>query len=559
MALKQLMLRKKIDQRNASLAELLEQEEALKVRSQAAEEALAEAESDEDIATVEEEATAIETEQTEIDERKATLQGEIDALEAELEELKSKAPSTNARGTEPPIEQRQTQQITEVNRMSNNVFRSLPMEQRAALVAREEVKQFLQQARDLAAISQTRAVSGAELTIPDVMLGLIRDNLDRYSKLYKRVNVQPLKGTSRQNIAGAVPEGIWTEACGVLNELSIVFNQIEFDGYKIGGFIPVCNATLEDSDLNLAAEILDAISQAIGLGMDKAILYGTGQKMPVGIATRLAQASQPSNWGQNAPAWVDLRTSNIKKIDPTGKTAEQFFSELILNLGIPRANYANGGLFWAMNRKTYATLMSKLVTFNASGAIVASINNVMPIIGGDIEILDFIADNDIIGGYGSLYKLIERSDIKLARSEHVRFIQDQTVFKGTGRYDGAPVFGQSFVIVNIANTDPTTSAVFAPDTANPEDAYLSALTLGSLTLSPTFNSGVFAYTAATTNATTAINATAAKSGAVITIDHGGDAVTNGGTITWDSGANTVTVTVKNGTTTQVYTVVVTKS
>jgi HK97 family phage major capsid protein len=91
----------------------------------------------------------------------------------------------------------------------------------------------------------------------------------------------------------------------------------------------------------------------------------------------------------------------------------------------------------------------------------------MPIEGGTIVELPFIPDNDIIGGYGSLYLLAERAGAQLAVSEHVKFIEDQTVFRGTARYDGAPVIGGGFVIVNIANVAPTTSLSFAADTANP--------------------------------------------------------------------------------------------
>src|SRR5690606_36466626 len=97
MALKQLMIRKKIDQRNASLSELLEQENALKLRSQDAEKALEEAQSDEELAAVEEEANAIETEQAEIEQKKSALEGEIAELENELEQLNSKDP-----GNQPP-------------------------------------------------------------------------------------------------------------------------------------------------------------------------------------------------------------------------------------------------------------------------------------------------------------------------------------------------------------------------------------------------------------------------------------------------------------------------
>ena len=144
----------------------------------------------------------------------------------------------------------------------------------------------------------------------------------------------------------------------------------------------------------------------------------------------------------------------------------KFYAALLLQLGIARPNYAMGGTFWAMSRKTKMTLMSKAVNFNAAGAIVAGQMGTMPIESGDIVELDFVPDNDIIGGYGSLYLLAERAGASIAVSEHVRFIEDQTVFKGTARYDGAPAIGEGFVIVNIANVAPTTTLTFASDTAN---------------------------------------------------------------------------------------------
>ena len=110
--------------------------------------------------------------------------------------------------------------------------------------------------------------------------------------------------------------------------------------------------------------------------------------------------------------------------------------------------------------------MAKMINFNAAGALVAGLNGTMPIEGGVIVELPFIPDNDIIGGYGSLYLLAERAGAQLGQSEHVRFIEDQTVFKGTARYDGMPVFGEAFVIVNIANANPTTSVLFPQDAAN---------------------------------------------------------------------------------------------
>lgn len=460
--LKQLMITKKIEQRKTELAELLEREKALQKRSEELEAAIEEAQTEEEIAAVEDEIVKLDSEKNELEEKKTKLEGEIAALEGELEQLNSKEPQSNRR-TSGVLPEKTKEQGGEM-RMKRGFFQGMNRGEVESLIARNEVKDFLARVREFK--GEKRAVTSAELTIPDVMLDLLRDNLYRYSKLITKVRVKTVGGKARQNIMGAVPEGIWTEAVGNLNELALAFNQVEVDGYKVGGFIPIPNPTLEDSDLNLANEILDALGQAIGLGVDKAILYGTGTKMPLGIATRLAQIAQPSDWGANAPAWVDLSTTNLLKFDPTGMTPEEFFAELVLYLGVAKPNYAMGGTFWAMNRQTRMKLLSKAITFNAAGAVVAGMNGTMPVEGGDIVELPFVPDNDIIGGYGSLYLLAERAGAQLAASEHVRFIEDQTVFKGTARYDGMPVFGEGFVIVNIANIAPTTTVTFAADTAN---------------------------------------------------------------------------------------------
>ena len=91
------------------------------------------------------------------------------------------------------------------------------------------------------------------------------------------------------------------------------------------------------------------------------------------------------------------------------------------------------------------------------------------------------------------------------------------------------------------------------------DATLSALTLGSLTLSPTFNKNVTNYTAATTDSTNTITATATDNSATVVIKNGSTTVTSGNSASWSAGKNIVTVTVTNTNAEMVYTVEVTKS
>ena len=351
--------------------------------------------------------------------------------------------------------------------MSQRAFDALPMEQRTAIVEREDVKQFLTQLRNMR--GQSRAVTGGELTIPVVFLDLIAENMFRYSKLMNRVRIREVSGQARQTIAGTVPEAVWTEMCGNLNELSFVFNQVTLDGYKVGGFIPVCNAILEDNDINLASWIIEMMSESIGLAKDKAILYGKGSAyhMPMGIVTRLAQTAQPDNYPVNAPAWVDLHTSNMLSI-ADNLTGAAFWAALQVAVGNTFTKYNRGTMFWAMNSKTYAKLKSKAITFTAAGDVVANVYGILPIITGDIDILEFMPDGDIVGGYGDLYLWAQRSGMTIGADEFgfTNRVQDQTLYFGKERADGMPVIAGAFVAINISGSSPTSSMTFAGDAAN---------------------------------------------------------------------------------------------
>lgn len=566
MALRALMLRRSIDNKKKELEQLRSKEAAFKKRETELEAAIAEvteATDEEQQKAVEEEVAKYEAEKSAFDKAKDECAAAIDRLEEELKGIEEAAPTE-----EPPTEETMIIEETERskrNRMININIRALPREQRAfdalpmqtrqEIVARQDVKNFLKELRAMKGGAQ-RAVSGADLTIPIVFLDLISENMFRYSKLLNRIRVRNVRGEARQTIAGTVPEAVWTEMCAAINELEFVFNQITVDGYKVAGFVPVCNSILEDNDINLASWIVEMLSESIGLAEDKAILYGTGIKMPMGIVSRLAQTAKPSDYPANAPAWVDLHTTNIQKIDST-LTGAAFWAALTVATGNAYSLYARGEKFWAMNSKTYNLLKSKVITFTATGDIAAGVFATLPIITGDIDILEFIPDGDIIGGYGDLYLWVNRGEIQIDADHSVQFIQDNTVFRGKARADGTPVIPQSFVALNINGSDVTTSMTFAADTAN--DALLQSLTVGSETLTPTFDPAVMAYTITAAAATDKIEATAAQAQAKIELNLNGKNLNNGGTATWTSGSNTLTVTVRNGNAVRVYTLTVTKS
>lgn len=451
--LKVLLLRRRIDEKKKELDAFRSQLNEFETREAELEQAISEATTEEEMKVVDEEIDKFNAEKKDAEDKEKTLAGEVEALENELAEKESEQETEPAKAVE---EERKE----EIKMETRKVFGNMTMEERSRLVERDDVKAWLGEIRS--AIKQKRAVTGVGATIPTEVLPLLRANIQNYSKLYDKVNVQRVSGEGKQPIQALPSEAIWTECCANLNELSLVFNDWTVDCYKVGGYYAVCNANVEDSDIDLMNAILIALGQGIGLALDKAILYGrkdaASSNMPQGIVPSLLQATQPAGYPTTARAWADLHTTHI--LTPP-QSADAIMPFLIESSAVVANDYARGNITWVMNDAMYKMLLAESLNNNAAGAIVAGVNGTMPVLGGDIVVLNFIPDGTIIFGYFDLYLLAERAGTQFATSEHVRFMNDQTVFKGTARYDGAPIIREAFAVIGSK-----TAPAFPSDTAN---------------------------------------------------------------------------------------------
>ena len=466
MALKALMLRKKIDTKSKELEALRAKDEEFDKREEEIAQAVEEAETEEAQATVDEAIEEFNKDKAENEEATMNLENEIKDLEDELEAEENKqdevgtpdaADEEGVRSGSEPTQKREVSKVMNTAETRNRFGID------SEFVSRESVQTFLMEVRD--AMKNKRALTNVGLLVPTEFLGILRENVENYSKLYKHVDVRYLKGDGRMVVQGGINEAVWTECCANLNEMDLSFTDVTLDCNKIGAYFAVCNAVLEDSDVALATELVSNLSQGIGLALDKAILYGTGVKMPLGVMTRLAQTAEPADYPPTQRTWEDLHTSNIKSIGAS-VTDTAMFKRILLDSGAMKGKYSRGNKVWVMNETTYTTLVANAMAVDASGAIVAQVNGQMPVVGGIIEVLNFVPDNVIIGGYFDLYLLAERASTQIGQSEHARYLADQTVFKGTARYDGLPVIAEGFVAIGIGGVTPDATMTFAPDVAN---------------------------------------------------------------------------------------------
>lgn len=452
MALRAILLRNKLDTKNKALEALRAKDAEIEKREQELEAAINEMTdetSEEDRKVVEKQVEEFQLEKEGHEKEKKSLEEEISETENEIkkEEEKKPEPAAPEGG-----ERKENKGMENRKRISD-----MSIQERDAFFAREDVKGFIDQVRSC--IKEKRALTNVGLTIPDIMLPMIRQIATETSKLVKYVTVRSVSGTSRQNIMGEIPEAYWDEMCASLKELDLAFYNMEMDGYKVSGYFAVCNAILEDSDVALGTELISAIGKAIGKALDKAILYGKNVKMPMGIVTSLLLTEAPSEYPSTGRTWEDLSTSHV--ITGATATGVKLFQDIVTASGIIDNDYDTGTIVWVMNKKTHTKFTVESMGVNSAAAIVAGTGNTMPVIGGDIVELKYIPDDTVIFGYFKNYMLAERAGTQIGQSEHVKFLDDQTVFKGTARYDGDLAIREAFAIYGVGKAPVTTAPLFA--------------------------------------------------------------------------------------------------
>ena len=343
--------------------------------------------------------------QVNLEEENQTLQAKIDELEAKIAGLEEEN-----RSEEEEIETAVEKADTKIQEEKREVIPMTKRQSRLAYLNQETVRDFYSK---LSNVVKTRSITDADLTIPVEVIDNLLPSVAERSVFYDEVNVVRLSGEGRAILEGANPEAIWTEMCDPVQELALTFSAVEIDGYKVGGFIPVCNAIIEDSMINLADYVEDKLATAIAKAIDKAIVVGTGAtgKQPTGITngvtpTALADNDIPTILGTIG----SLRSDNLGTV----------------KIAMRRADY-------------FAKLFSQLVLV-PDNAPATMPNILQPTLAGiPIIFSDYVPAGEFVIGDFKKYLLGERSGTQFAVSRDVKFIEDQTVFKMTARYDGKPV------------------------------------------------------------------------------------------------------------------------
>lgn len=404
-----------------------------------------------------------------------------------------------------------------------------------------------------------QALLNADMVMPKTVMNAVFDELQTRHPLLSAIQFVDTTGITKMVMSeNGEQKAQWGKLCDdVVKELLAGFTNVDMTLLKLSAFIPVCKAMLDLGPVWLDDFIRQVLYEALANGLEYGIVTGNGNDQPIGMDRQVGEGVTVTGGVYPEKAAVTVndftpytvgRLLSLLAVDPAGKT--RTLRDIIL----------------VVNPQDYYQKVMPATTVMAPDGTYR--NDVLPYPMTVIQSIALPRGKAILGiAYKYFAGAGMSKDGRIEYSDHYQFLEDDRVYMIKLYANGFPMDNNAFLVLDISGLRPATLPVTtyaAPAASN--DDNLASLRIGNLTLSPAFAAGTTTYTASTTNASNTINAVPSDAGATVEITHTNASevsasIANGSAISWAEGQNTVAVkvTAADGTTTQTYTVTVTKS
>lgn len=399
-----------------------------------------------------------------------------------------------------------------------------------------------------------QALANADLVMPKTIMNAVFDELQTRHELLSLIEFIPTTGLTEMIMnTNGYQETVWGKLCDdIVKELVSGFETIDMTLLKLSAFIPVCKAMLDLGPEWLDDYVRQVLYEALANGLEAGIVAGDGNEKPIGMNRQVGKGVTVTGgvYPEKAKISVtDLQPGTIGNllsliaVDPNGKPRTLRDVVMIVN---PQDYF--------QKVMPATTLMAPDGTYR---------NDVMPYPMRIVQSMALDRGEAILGiAYKYFAGVGMGKEGRIEYDDSYHFLEDERMYLIKLYASGFPMDNNAFLFLDISALQPAIWKVEQVTPATPSNnAALSDLKIGSLTLDPAFTSETTTYTTTTSNATNTITATPADAKAAIEVKVGEAEVDNGSAATWQEGSNTVTikVTAADGKTTKTYTVTVTKS
>lgn len=399
-----------------------------------------------------------------------------------------------------------------------------------------------------------QALSNLDVVMPKTVIDSVMEDLRTSHPLLSHINFMATGGAIQMIMnENGYQEAAWGPLCDeIVKELTSGFKEVDTNLLKLSAFLPVCKAVLELGPSWLDNYVREILYEALANGMESGIVTGDGNEKPIGMIRQVGD-------GVTVKGGVYPEKAKIEVTDLSVETLGNLLSMIAVDPNGKSRTVRD--LLLIVNPQDYFQRVMPATTLMAPDGSYR--NDVLPYPITVIQSPSLKRGQAVLGmGYRYFAAIGTPINGNIEYSDHYHFLEDERLYLIKAYANGMPKDNNAFLHLNISSLKPQVwkvEQVEASETSS--DATLSDLRIGSLTLTPEFDTETTTYTTSTTNATNTVTAVPSNAGASVKVEVGEVEIGNGSAATWASGNNTVTITViaEDGITEKTYTVTVTKS
>lgn len=435
--------------------------------------------------------------------------------------------------------------------------KELMAEQDTTILAQRGVRQLTSKEKEyyekvidaMKSSNPKQALDNVDVVMPETIIDSVFEELQTNHPLLSKLSATTVTGLTRMMMnTNGEQKATWGKLTAkIIEELTSGFKEVDVTQDKLSAFLPVSKAMLDLGPAWLDNYIRQVLYEALANGLEYGIVCGTGKDMPIGMMRQVGEGVVVT--GGEYPMKESIKMTALD-IEQMGNVTSIMARN---DKGQPRT--VTGLILLVNPVDYYRRVLPATRMLTPDGVYVST----LPV---DAEIIQSAAVPEGKSVYGMAPKYFLGVGMarngKIEYSDEYRFLEDERVYLIKMYANGFAKDNNAFQVLDITELQPVRFRVISETEKKVYSSALSDLRIGSLTLSPAFGKDTTTYTATTSNATNVITAVPESATADIRIKVGDKDIVNGSAATWESGSNTVTITVTDGEQTKDYTITVTK-
>ena len=296
-----------------------------------------------------------------------------------------------------------------------------------------------------------QALSEIDVVLPKTTIDAVFDDLTDQHPLLDAINFQNTSGLIEMIVnTGTKQLATWSALTAeIVKELTGGFKKVNMSLHKLSAFLPVAKAMLDLGPVWLDRYVRAVLQEALSLGLEEAIINGTGKDMPIGMNRQVGEGVTVTDG-----VYPEKATVAVTSLDPVA------YGALLAGM----ATTPNGHrrtvdrVIMVVNPNDYLTKIMPATTVRATDG--TYVNNVLPFPTTIIQSVQVPENRAVIGlGDRSFMGIGTAKSGKIEYSDEYRFLEDERVYIVKLYGHGEPLDNNAFVYADITNLKPTVKQV----------------------------------------------------------------------------------------------------